>query len=106
MISIVNFPTILHEHKLIQWYLLYLQFVMLRPALKDHQTVYTIVRFTTHYFLPDSKLGVAYINISLTERFSNLANMSFSIFMASRVYVHFLDNESSMIRLVHVSIDK
>lgn len=36
------FSTILHEHKLIQLYLLYLQFVMLRPALKGHQTVYTI----------------------------------------------------------------
>lgn len=86
---------------------------MLRPALKDHQTVYTIhssiydsLFSSKGPSFPDSKLGVAYINISLTERFSNLANMSFSIFMASRVYVHFLDNESSMIRLVHVSIDK
>lgn len=76
------------------------------PNSIHHSSIYDSLFSSKGPSFPDSKLGVAYINISLTERFSNLANMSFSIFMASRVYVHFLDNESSMIRLVHVSIDK
>lgn len=57
-------------------------------------------------FFLDLKLGVVYINILLIERFLNFVNMFFSIFMVLCVYVYFLDNESLMIRLVYVSIDK
>lgn len=57
-------------------------------------------------FFLDLNLGVVYINILLIERFLNFVNMFFSIFMVLCVYVYFLDNESLMIRLVYVSIDK
>lgn len=71
-----------------------------------YSLIYDLLFFFKGFFFLDLKLGVVYINILLIERFLNFVNMFFSIFMVLCVYVYFLDNESLMIRLVYVSIDK
>ncbi|XP_034324714.2 uncharacterized protein [Magallana gigas] len=47
---------------------------------------------------PDATSGVASVSISLTERFTNLASLSFSIDKASNVNVNLWDSNNSTIR--------
>lgn len=49
---------------------------------------------------PDATSGVASVSISLTERFTNLASLSFSIDKASNVNVNLWDSNNSTIRWV------
>lgn len=51
---------------------------------------------------PDATSGVASVSISLTERFTNLASLSFSIDKASNVNVNLWDSNNSTIRWVSI----
>lgn len=51
---------------------------------------------------PDAKSGVASVNISLKEKFTNVASLSFSIDKASNVHVNFWDSKNSTIRWVSI----
>lgn len=107
-IHVVNegfFRFFLHVYNLIQIYFLFVVCqadadIKISPNVIFHGSIYDALVSSKGLSFPDAKSGVASISIFLTERFTNLASLSFSIDKASNVHVNFWDSKNTTIRWV------